>query len=146
METKTFHKKLNEKIINLLSEIGFNVLNNELIKSCDLNELIKQYIIVEGLNVNTISSGKGKRLTQSQKKYKILRQYLMKLLEYEEKENICGENRNSYFKTDKDATAMVLKEDYYSKLSNDFYAGYNIQILVSSGLITMYGVFQDQSD
>ena len=27
---------------------------------------------------------------------------------YEEKEKICGENRNSYFKTDKDATAMVL--------------------------------------
>ena len=46
----------------------------------------------------------------------------------------------------KDATAMVLKEDYYSKLSNDFHAGYNIQNLVSSGLITMYGVFQDCSD
>lgn len=73
-------------------------------------------------------------------------QYLIKLLEYEEKERICGENRNSYFKTDHDATAMVLKEDYYSKLSHDFHAGYNIQVLVSSGLITMYGVFQDRSD
>ena len=143
---KTFHKKLNDKILNLLCEIGFNVSNNELIKSYDLNELIKQYITIEGLSVNTIPSGKGKRLTKSQKNYKTLHQYLIKLLEYEEKENICGENRNSYFKTDKDATAMVLKEDYYSKLSNDFHAGYNIQILVSSGLITMYGVFQDRSD
>lgn len=143
---KTFHKKLNDKILNLLCEIGFNVSNNELIKSYDLNELIKQYITIEGLNVNTIPSGKGKRLTKSQKNYKTLHQYLIKLLEYEEKENICGENRNSYFKTDKDATAMVLKEDYYSKLSNDFHAGYNIQILVSSGLITIYGVFQDRSD
>ena len=67
-------------------------------------------------------------------------------MEYEEKEKICGENRNSYFKTDKDATAMVLKEDYYSKLSHDFHAGYNIQVMVSCGLITMYGVFQDRSD
>ena len=41
---------------------------------------------------------------------------------------------------------MVLKEDYYSKLSHDFHAGYNIQVLVSSGLITMYGVFQDRGD
>lgn len=41
---------------------------------------------------------------------------------------------------------MVLKDDYYSKLSHDFHAGYNIQVLVSSELITMYGVFQDRSD
>lgn len=67
-------------------------------------------------------------------------------MKYEEKERICGENRNSYYKTDKDATAMVLKKDYYSKLSHDFHAGYNIQVLVSSGLITMYGVFQDRTD
>lgn len=62
------------------------------------------------------------------------------------KKRICGENRNSYYKTDKDATAMVLKKDYYSKLSHDFHAGYNIQAMVSSGLITMYGVFQDRID
>lgn len=35
-------------------------------------------------------------------------------MEYEEKERICEENRKSYFKTDYDATAMVLKEDYYT--------------------------------
>ena len=85
-------------------------------------------------------------MSTPQKNYKKCYEYLLKLLEYEEKEEICGENRNSYFKTDKDATAMVLKEDYYSKLSHDFHAGYNVQVLVSSGLITMYGVFQDRSD
>lgn len=41
---------------------------------------------------------------------------------------------------------MMLKEDYYSKLSNDFYNAYNFQALVSSGLITMYGVYQDRAD
>lgn len=41
---------------------------------------------------------------------------------------------------------MVLKEDYYSKLSNDFHAGYNVQVIISSLLIMMYGVFQDRSD
>ena len=40
---------------------------------------------------------------------------------------------------------MVLK-DKKTKLSHDFHAGYNIQVMVSSGLITMYGVFQDRSD
>ncbi len=37
------------------------------------------------------------------------------------KERICGENRNSYLKRIKEMnTAMVLKEDYYSKLSSRF--------------------------
>lgn len=48
---------------------------------------------------------------KQQKNYKVLYEYLLKLLDYEEKEKICGENRNSYYKTDKDATAMMLKED-----------------------------------
>ena len=71
-----------------------------------------------------------KRLTKEKKNYKKGYEYLVKLIEYEEKEKICGKNRNSYFKTDVDATAMVLKEDYYSKLSHDFHDGYNIQVIV----------------
>lgn len=142
----TFHKKLDTKIKTLLLEMGYEITDKDFIKSYKLNELIKEYVTKENININFIPSGKGKRLTKQQKNYKLSYQYLTKLLEYEEKERICGENRNSYFKTDKDATAMVLKEDYYSKLSHDFHAGYNVQVMVSSGLITMYGVFQDRSD
>ena len=120
--------------------------SKNLITSYELNKIIKQYVNDKEINTDNIPIGKGKRLTKEQKHYKVAYGYLIKLLEYEEKEKICGENRNSYFKTDKDATAMVLKEDYYSKLSHDFHAGYNIQVMVSCGLITMYGVFQDRSD
>lgn len=142
----TFHKKLDIKIKELLVEMGFELTNKNLIKCTDLYNLINEYALQEKIDINAIPNGKGKRLSKEQKKYKLAYQYLLKLLEYEEKEKICGENRNSYYKTDKDATAMVLKEDYYSKLSHDFHAGYNIQVMVSSGLITMYGVFQDRSD
>lgn len=142
----TFHKKLDIKIKNLLLEMNIKYKDKKFIKSYEFNEYIKQYVVQENINISSIPMGKGKRLTKEQKIYKQANQHLIKLLEYEEKEKICGENRNSYFKTDKDATAMVLKEDYYSKLSHDFHAGYNIQVLVSSGLITMYGVFQDRSD
>ena len=41
---------------------------------------------------------------------------------------------------------MYKGEDYYSKLSHDFHAGYNFQTLLSSGLIMMYGIFQDRAD
>lgn len=142
----TFHNKLDIKIKTLLSEMGLEYKKKHLVKSYELNNFIKQYISNENIDINSIPSGKGKRLTKPQKNYKLAYQYLIKLLEYEEKERICGDNRNSYYKTDKDATAMVLKEDYYSKLSHDFHAGYNVQVIVSSGLITMYGIFQDRSD
>ena len=142
----TFHNKLDVKIKELLLEMNVEFTNKNLIKSYELNELINEYMVNENIDVNAIPTGKGKRLTKQQKNYKQAYQYLIKLLEYEEKERICGENRKSYYKTDKDATAMVLKKDYYSKLSHDFHAGYNIQVMVSSGLITLYGVFQDRTD
>ena len=142
----TFHKKLDTKIKKLLLSIEMEFTDKKLINSIELNEKIKEYVAIKNIDTDSIPSGKGKRLTKEQKNYKKGYEYLVKLIEYEEKEKICGKNRNSYFKTDVDATAMVLKEDYYSKLSHDFHAGYNIQVIVSSGLITMYGVFQDRSD
>ena len=142
----TYHKRLDTKIKELLLLMNVEFTSKNLITSYELNKIIKQYVNDKEINTDNIPICKGKRLTKEQKHYKVAYGYLIKLLEYEEKEKICGENRNSYFKTDKDATAMVLKEDYYSKLSHDFHAGYNIQVMVSCGLITMYGVFQDRSD
>ena len=70
----------------------------------------------------------------------------MKLLDYEEKEEICGPNRNSYYKTDHDATAMCLKEDYYSGLGSNTHAAYNLQIIVSKGIILSFYVSQERND
>ena len=137
----TFHKKLDVKIKEMLKKMNLEFKENKLIKSYELNDLIKKYLLRENIDINYYITS-PQILQHSEEIYK----YLSKLIEYEEKEQICGENRNSYFKTDKDATAMVLKEDYYSKLSHDFHAGYNIQVLVSSLLILMYGVYQERSD
>ena len=100
----------------------------------------RPYSDINNIDFYDIPNGKGKRLTKEQKIIKYGYEYLNKLIDYEEKEKICGEDRNSYYKTDKDATAMVLKEDYYSKLSHDFHAAYNTQVIVSSGFITMFPV------
>lgn len=139
----TYHKKLDIKVKNYLLELGYKEYLNkkDMIKAYELNLIIKDYVSNNNIDIYNIPSGRGTRKTKEQKNYKLGYEYMLKLLEYEEKEEICGENRNSYYKTDKDATAMVLKEDYYSKSSHDFHAGYNIQVMVSSGLITMYGVF-----
>ena len=52
-----------------------------------------------------------------------------KLAEYVTKINICGTNRNSYSKTDHDATFMRIKKDY---MGNDqLLPAYNVQIAVA---------------
>ncbi len=72
---------------------------------------------------------------QKKKKFKkdcnLLLKYLEKILDYESKEEICGPNRNSFYKTDYDATAMCLKDDYYAGLGSSMHAAYTTQITVS---------------
>lgn len=75
-----------------------------------------------------------------------LQKYLSKAMEYEEKERICGPDRNSYYKTDHDATAMCLKEDYYSGLGSNMHAAYNAQVVVIKGFACAYYVSHSRSD
>ena len=128
----TFHKKLDENIKTLLNKY-FTVNKIELLKSIEVAEYITK---LGNISLDKIEA----------KDYKQLEKYLIKLLEYEEKEEICGPNRNSYFKTDKDATAMVLKEDYYSGVGSNMHAAYNIQIIVSKGIALTYYIGQERSD
>ena len=128
----TFHKKLDDNIKKLLNKY-FAINKTELLKSIEVAE----YITKLG-NFSLDKIGK--------KDYKQLEKYLIKLLEYEEKEEICGPNRNSYFKTDNDATAMTLKEDYYSGVGSNMHAAYNIQIIVSKGIALTYYVGQERTD
>lgn len=77
---------------------------------------------------------------------RVLAQYAEKAGEYELKEETCGSNRNSYYKTDHDATAMCLKQDYYSGLGSSMHAAYSTQILVANGFIAAYLVSQNRAD
>ena len=148
LKPKKYHENLDIKIRNLIKDIGYvvNDKENKLITSNDFYIILKDYAKKENIKISSLSKERGHRYTEQEKKYKEGYKYLLKLLEYEEKERICGKNRNSYYKTDYDATAMVLKEDYYSRSSHDFHAAYNVQVLVASGLIMIYGIFQDRAD
>ena len=139
----TFHNKLSDKIRKLLKEYNIEtglptkgIIESKIIanKINELNDILKNYNL--DLKENKVHNNN----------YKLLVQYLEKSLEYEEKERICGPNRNSYYKTDNDATAMCLKEDYYSGLGSNMHAGYNTQIGVINGLITAYLVTQSRTD
>lgn len=137
-----YHEKLCEKIRVLL-------------KSMDMDRHIPKEGIFESKIIATklteLNSLIEKNEDQSKKKlldknYKSLYEYLCKALEYEEKERICGPNRNSYYKTDHSATAMCLKQDFYSGLGSNMHAGYNVQIAVSKGIIVGFYVSQSRND
>ena len=66
------------------------------------------------------------------------------LKKYAERIKICGNDRNSYSKTDHDATFMRMKRDH---MGNDqLLPGYNIQCAVCDGFIAAFDVYQYASD
>ena len=144
----TFHEKLNNKTRELLSK-HFDIPSS---KKTFVSKEIGEYLTLllekakeQGVDIAKIKTGKGHKNIEIVSDVKLLSDYLNKSLDYEEKEEICGE-RNSYYKTDKDATAMCLKEDYYSGLGSNMHAGYNVQIIVSKGIILDYYVGQERND
>ena len=84
-------------------------------------------------------------LTKQQKKAveKIADEGVSKMREYEEKLDILGE-RNSYSKTDPEATFMRMKEDAMN--NGQTKPGYNIQISTENQYITNYGAFWRPTD
>jgi transposase len=66
-----------------------------------------------------------------------------KLKEYQEKEELLGK-RNSYSKTDPDATFMRMKEDHM--LNGQLKPGYNAQISTNNQIIITYTIHQNPTD
>jgi len=88
--------------------------------------------------------GKGKKKSEIQRIYDKLKVVAIKLWEYCIHLELLG-NRNSFSKTDPDATFMHMKYDYYNH-TNVFKPGYNIQIGVSDGFIRNIYISGDAND
>ena len=87
--------------------------------------------------------GCGKRKTQLQRSIETLEEYIDKLKEYNQKIHKCGD-RNSYSKTDQDATFMRMKEDHM--MNGQLKPAYNLQHGVDSEYITWLDVTQRPTD
>lgn len=88
--------------------------------------------------------GAGRRKSEAQKEWESLDALRQKWREYEEKLAIMGKDRNSYSKTDPDATFMRMKDDHMR--NGQLKPGYNVQIGVNSEYITGIGVFSNRTD
>ena len=87
--------------------------------------------------------GIGKRKTPLQKSIETLENYLDRLKKYNQEIYICGE-RNSYSKTDQDATFMRMKEDAMG--NGQLKAAYNLQHGVDSEYITWLTIEPQPTD
>ena len=88
--------------------------------------------------------GQGHHKSAEQKAWEALDGLRGKWREYEEMLAIMGKGRNSYSKTDPDATFMRMKEDHMR--NGQLKPGYNVQIGVNSEYITGIEVFSDRTD
>ncbi len=130
-------KKLAVKISDLVSECeqlyGLKLVWNDTYSLHSLKRIRKKLYRIKTEEDIVFVHGTGKRKTQLQKSIESLETYIEKLKEYTKKLHICGD-RNSYSKTDTDATFMKMKED--AMLNGQLKPGYNLQHGVDSEYIT----------
>ena len=88
--------------------------------------------------------GKGKHKPELQKLYEELEECGKRLMEYKECFEIMGKDRNSYSKTDLEATFMRMKEDHM--LNGQLKPAYNVQIAVENYFIVHSYVSNDRTD
>lgn len=129
--------KLLDKMALLVQECvetyGLRKIWRGQVKEKHLEKVIRQlYRIKEEEGIEFVY-GSGKRKTQLQRHIEELEEGAARLKEYSRKLSILGE-RNSYSKTDPDATFMRMKED--AMLNGQLKPAYNLQLGVDSGYIS----------
>lgn len=87
--------------------------------------------------------GRGKRKSIHQRYHELFRRFLDRQLLYDLHQSRFGD-RNSYSKTDVDATFMHMKDDHMRNAQ--LKPGYNVQIGVDSEYIVAADIFSDRND
>lgn len=106
--------------------------------------ILRTFLDAAAMNKEDFLHGKGKHKSVIQRLYEKVYDCSKKLKSYAQKIAICGEDRNSYSKTDHDATFMRFKKDH---MKNDqLLPGYNLQMAICDEMIAHYGVFAFASD
>lgn len=88
--------------------------------------------------------GKGKKKSEIQQLYEELDVCGSKLMEYKEYFEVMGKERNSYSKTDLEATFMRMKDDHM--MNGQLKPAYNVQIAVENYFIVHAYVSNDRTD
>lgn len=136
-------KRIHEELPAKLKEVGIRFHVPEKIAVRQLKKLRKRiHVRIEADGIAFVS-GKGKRKTPLQRLSEWVDQCLGKLKQYTNDIHICG-NRNSFSKTDHDATFMHMKEDHMR--NGQLKPGYNVNVATCSEFIIGSYISSDRND
>ena len=124
--------KIPDFVLRCEEDFGIKIIYRNKIKQHHLKKLLKKLKKVAKEEGVVFVHGKGKRKTSIQKSIEKLCSYIDRLKKYTKDLHIMGE-RNSYSKTDKDATFMRMKEDHMK--NGQLKPAYNVQLGVDSEYI-----------
>jgi len=143
--------RLYEKITTLIGKInedlvysGAKIETNTEYTPEGLEGVLERLAFFCHIDESQFTHGRGHKKSKEQRYYEKLKEYTKKLWEYVVKIDTCGPDRNSFSKTDPDATFMRMKKDY---MGNDqLLPAYNIQFAVADEYIAAVDVQQYRSD
>lgn len=136
-------KRIHEELPTKLKEVGIRFHVPEKIAVRQLKKLRKRiHARIEADGIAFVS-GKGKRKTPLQRLSEWVDQCLAKLKQYTNDIHICG-NRNSFSRTDHDATFMHMKEDHMR--NGQLKPGYNVNVATCSEFIIGSYISSDRND
>ena len=122
---------------------GVKIVYGDKVQIKHVKKLRKKLYAIKKAERIEFVHGTGKRKSPIQRSIETLEQYLDKLKEYTKKLHICG-NRNSYSKTDHDATFMRMKEDAMG--NGQLKPAFNLQHGIDSEYITWLTIGPQPTD
>ncbi len=135
--------KIHETLPEMLKKLGIRFYVPAEIEIRHLKKLRKKlYAKIKEAGIVMVH-GKGQRKTQLQRVLEQVEAWLAKLKQYTNGLHICG-NRNSYSKTDHDATFMHMKEDHMR--NGQMKPGYNVNTATCNEFIIGNYISSDRND
>lgn len=138
--TNKYQGRLAKKIKSFISFIN-NEYGYGFTEENTLNDIYK--VLIRKADGIDFVYGKGKRKTDIQRQIEQLQQFIQTQAKYE-KYNETFKGRNSFSKTDPDATFMHMKDDHMRNAQ--LKPGYNLQIGVESQYIVGMDISNERSD
>lgn len=136
-----------EKLASFVEEceslFGIKLVYQKQVKLKHVKKLRKKLYALKEKEGISFVHGSGRKKSPLQKRIEQLEEYLKKLKEYTNKLHLCGP-RNSYSKTDPDATFMRMKEDAMG--NGQLKAAYNLQHAIDSEYIVWLAVGPQPTD
>ena len=134
-------EKMKSELPKLANRFGLRFYVGGKIRAKDLKKLRRRLYALKG-DVEFVQ-GKGRRKPPLQKAIEAVEKYLTRQKKYDDYNHSFGD-RNSFSKTDRDATFMRMKEDHMK--NGQLKPGYNVTMAVDAEYIVNAMISKERSD